>query len=303
LHNTKYNKTEQKFSRDYLSQKQSLPLDAKITLSQTRIREWYDAFSGQVAVSFSGGLDSVVLLDVVREIYPGVVGVFYNTGMEYPDLVKTVRKYDNIVKVRPKKSFKQVVQDHGFPVVSKEQSERIARYRNNPTEDTWNRISHRWRYLVKAPFKISAHCCYVLKKSPSFTFERQNNVKMMIGSRAEESQLRRQSYLKYGCNLFEANHPRSTPLAVWTKQDILEYIRHKELEYPQIYGDIISDGDSKLKTTGVESTGCMFCMFGVHLEKEPNRFHILKDYYPKLYNYCINKLGCGEVLDYIGVRY
>lgn len=52
----------------------------------------------------------------------------------------------------------------------------------------------------------------------------------------------------------------------------------------------------------------MFCMFGVHLEKEPNRFQRMKENYPKQYDFCIrpieeNGLGMGKVLDYIGVKY
>lgn len=59
----------------------------------------------------------------------------------------------------------------------------------------------------------------------------------------------------------------------------------------------------KLMTTGASRTGCMFCMLGVHLEKEPNRFQRMAVTHPQLYDYCINKLGCGKVLDYIGVNY
>ena len=44
-------------------------------------------------------------------------------------------------------------------------------------------------------------------------------------------------------------------------------------------------------------------MFGVHLEKEPNRFQAMKYTHPKLYDYCIHKCGVGKVLDYIGVNY
>lgn len=58
-----------------------------------------------------------------------------------------------------------------------------------------------------------------------------------------------------------------------------------------------------LCTTGVNRTGCMFCMFGVHLEDEPNRFQKMKQTHPKQYDYCINKLGLGEVLDYMGIDY
>jgi hypothetical protein len=30
---------------------------------------------------------------------------------------------------------------------------------------------------------------------------------------------------------------------------------------------------------------------------------MMKETHPKQYDYCINKLGLGEVLDYIGVKY
>ena len=52
-----------------LKQMQSLPLSAKIRMSQTRIRGWYDYFCGNVYVSFSGGKDSTVLLHLVRSLY------------------------------------------------------------------------------------------------------------------------------------------------------------------------------------------------------------------------------------------
>lgn len=73
----------------------------------------------------------------------------------------------------------------------------------------------------------------------------------------------------------------------------------------------------RLKTTGCNRTGCMFCMFGCHLEHEPNRFQRLKLTHPRQYDFCINGgemdggkwqpnkdgLGLGFVLDYIGVDY
>ena len=47
----------------------------------------------------------------------------------------------------------------------------------------------------------------------------------------------------------------------------------------------------------------MLCMYGVHLEKEPNRFQKMYYTHPKQWDYCINKLGLKEVLDYIHVSY
>ena len=53
---------------------------------------------------------------------------------------------------------------------------------------------------------------------------------------------------------------------------------------------------------GEQNTGCTFCMFGVYKDKI-NKFQRMKTSHPKLWNYCINKLGCGKVMDYIGVNY
>ena len=64
-----------------------------------------------------------------------------------------------------------------------------------------------------------------------------------------------------------------------------------------------SDSGCELYTTGVNRTGCMFCMFGVQLEKEPNRFQKMKETHPKQYDYCMNKLGLSKVLDFMGINY
>lgn len=61
-------------------------LKEKIQISSARIIEWYTRWNGQVYVSFSGGKDSVVLLHLVRRLYPEVLGVYVDTGLEYPEL-------------------------------------------------------------------------------------------------------------------------------------------------------------------------------------------------------------------------
>lgn len=108
--------------------------------------------------------------------------------------------------------------------------------------------------------------------------------------------------MKYGCNAFSKKEPTSQPMSFWTEQDVLQYLRMTGIPYASIYGNIV-ERDGKLITTGAHRTGCMFCMFGLHLEKEPNRFQCMALTHPKQYDFCINKLGCGKVLDYIGVPY
>lgn len=87
---------------------------------------------------------------------------------------------------------------------------------------------------------------------------------------------------------------------------MLEYISHFKIPYSSIYGDIVMDSNGKYRTTGATRTGCMFCMFGVQCEKNPNRFQKMKVTHPKQYDFCMKPvsdggLGLAEVLDYIGV--
>lgn len=65
-----------------LAQMQSLPLEAKLVMTERRIREWYDHYDGNVYVSFSGGKDSTVLLDICRKLYPNIPAVFVDTGLD-----------------------------------------------------------------------------------------------------------------------------------------------------------------------------------------------------------------------------
>jgi len=291
---------------------QALPLDIKIAKSKLRIEEWFYHYGGKVYISFSGGKDSTVLLHLVRSLFPDVIGVYIDTGLEYPEIRSFVKTFDNIIWLKPKMNFKQVIEKYGYPIISKEQAQYIQQYRNAKSEKTKNtrmngdakgrfKISEKWKYLLTAPFKISEQCCNVMKKQPIKKHEKETGNQPIIGTMANESILRKSNYLKHGCNGFKMKRPTSTPLGFWTEQDILQYIKENNLEYASVYGDIIEE-DNKLRTTKCDRTGCMFCGFGCHLDRQPNRFQRMKETHPKLYDYCMDKLGMREVLKYIGVK-
>jgi 3'-phosphoadenosine 5'-phosphosulfate sulfotransferase (PAPS reductase)/FAD synthetase len=285
---------------------QSLPLEAKIVKTKMRIREWYDHWDGNVYISFSGGKDSTVLLHIIRQVYPDLPAVFINTGLEYPEIREFVKTIDNIVIVKPEMTFKEVLDKYGYPIISKEQAGWIKDYQTGGTQKRRDRIfkvSKKWQYLKDAPFKISDECCNYIKKKPMKLYEKETGNKPFIGNIAEESSKRLQDYLKFGCNAFDAKRPISRPLGFWTEQDILQYLKEYKLPYAEIYGEIKENNNSELYLTGEPRTGCMFCMFGCHLEKEPNKFQRMKITHPKLYNYCMNQLGLKEVLEYINVSY
>ena len=112
-----------------LYQMQSLPLSAKIKMTARRITEWVDRFGEEgVYVSFSGGKDSTVLVDIVRNVckYKDIPLVFVDVPTQYPELKKFAQTFQNLIVLKPKISFAQVCEKYGFPIFSKEISECIA---------------------------------------------------------------------------------------------------------------------------------------------------------------------------------
>jgi 3'-phosphoadenosine 5'-phosphosulfate sulfotransferase (PAPS reductase)/FAD synthetase len=299
-----------------LAQRQGLSLDEKIILSQNRIKEWYDHWDAQVHVAFSGGKDSTVLKHLVETtvgVYD-VPSVFCNTGLEYPEVVAFAQSQPNVTTIRPKMTFKAVIEKYGYPVISKEQAQFLCEYRHTQSdvlrEMRWNgnrwglgKISKKWRFVADAPFEVSHTCCAVMKKRPLDAFDKSTGRKPILGTMATESSLRTTQYAKRGCNAFDTAHPKSTPMAFWTEQDVFEYITRFELPYASVYGDIIRDDAGQYRTTGCDRTGCMFCMFGVQYETEPNRFQRMAESHPRQYDYCMNELGLAVVLDYLGVAF
>lgn len=110
-----------------LYQMQSMPLSIKVRMTENRIRGWVEQYGRDgVYVSFSGGKDSTVLLDIVRKLYPDVLAVYVDTGLEYPEIREFVKSFDNVEWLKPKKNFRQVITEYGYPFISKEVSDKVA---------------------------------------------------------------------------------------------------------------------------------------------------------------------------------
>ena len=167
----------------------------------------------------------------------------------------------------------------------------------------------KWLPMVYMPFMISHYCCQEMKKKPMHRYQSKTKLFPYLGTLAEESRIRKQAWIRHGCNAFEGSNPSSQPLSFWTEQDILEYIVRYDLSIASVYGDIVSEdadgnqydpkslifgGCHKLKCTGCQRTGCIFCGFGFHLEKGETRFQRLARTHPKQYEYSI---GGGQWVD------
>lgn len=283
-----------------LYQRQGLPLEAKVQMSLERIKAWCAHFNYKVYVSFSGGKDSTVLLDLVRKVADDVPAVFFDTGLEYPEIREFVKSVSNVEWIRPKRSFAYVIEKYGYPVISKEVSQKIYEIRTTKSEILKNKRLHgdengngklarKWLKLLDCDFKISPMCCDALKKNPSKLYEKHSGRKPFIGTMASDSQLRLSNYLRHGCNQFESRRQVSQPLSFWLDEDVWNYIKVNNLPYSSIYD------------MGYQNTGCMFCIFGCHINKRPNKFELMKDTHPKQYEYCMDKLGIRHVCETLSI--
>lgn len=309
-----------------LRQLQSLPLEAKIVFSTERIRTWYEENDGNVYCSVSGK-DSMVMLHLVRSIYPNVPAVSVNTGMEHPENIKHLDTIDNLTWLKPEKRAYEVFAEDGYPVISKMNSRKLYTLKNRTGKNEATRrlyltginrngefhqaskLPDKYHYLIDADFKISHKCCDVMKKNPIHKFEKLTGMKGYVGTMAVESDRRRLNYLQHGC-IIRSKNGYCRPIAIWTEQDILEYIVKNDVKISDAYGDIIRNENGELETTGESRTGCIFCLYGIHRESEPNRIQRLKEQYPKLYNYCLRGeepskrgLAMKKVLDALDIPY
>ena len=303
-------------TKDELQFLQSLSLEDKIALSKARIYEWYEYWHGKVSVSYSGGKDSTVLLRLVRDEFPDVPAVYIDSGLDFPEVREQVAKTENVIRLKPTMSFRQIISKYGFVFPSKNTATHIENakrgvhyavmymngknYDGSPSE--YNESTYgRWRHLLDAPFQISSKCCEYIKEKPLNQYEKETGNKPYVGILASESKRRTDAWLRTGCNVFKSKRPISKPLSFWTEQDILRYIVKNKIEIASVYGNII-ERKGKLETTGMKRTGCMFCLIGCHLEK-PNRFQLMKETHPEIYKYCMTQLGLEEVLTWLKIAH
>lgn len=274
-------------SLEDLRLKQSLPLDVKISLTRERIRQWVHEFGEEgVYVSFSGGKDSTVLLDIVRNKcgYKDIPAVFVDVPTQFPELRDFVKTYDNVVILKPHISFMEVCSEYGFPLISKEVSNSVCEAKKyirknlNGKEITDEFLAHapvrakmifgiyphkekgvltgeysqmydksKYKFFLDADFDISDACCRVMKKTPLHKYAKETGRVPMTAQMADESRLRQHQWLQHGCNAFDAKNPISNPLSFWMENDVLTYIVRENIKICSVYGNVVEDYGDQLE--------------------------------------------------------
>lgn len=307
--------------------KEQQPYEFKVKYAEIRAREFADeceerGLNYHVSV---GGLDSITLFLFLKSIginAPGIsVSYLEDSSIQkihkqlgIERLKSSVRYTDDEGRVHRWNKL-SIIQEYGFPVLSKEIAGKIETLAN-PTEKNKTyrhaiitgetgeyggyrkssrmRLAQKWldkfagyaneeegvNYQI-APFKVSDKCCYYLKEKPCDEWAREHNSVPYLGLMASEGGRRAKSLRMNGCNYFGKTTTRSAPFAIFNRQDLLQLALDLEVPVPEIYGSIERKPDGTLFTTGAQRTGCSMCGFGIHMEKRPHRFDQLRERNPK----------------------
>lgn len=302
---------------------QSLPYEVKVGKAKQRIREFIygcDQLGFNTHVSV-GGLDSITLLCLIRSMNIDIPAVSVSV-LEDKSIIR-VHKQLGVTMLKPLKAKHEILQEEGFPVISKKIATKIMALQE-PTEgnatirhaiitgecgekghfatNSAMQLPKRWLELFGGyenenegtnykvpPFKVSSKCCEIMKERPCDIWAKENNSKPFLGLMASEGGRRQEALEEHGCNYFGKTTIRSAPFAPFLRNDLLQLALDLDVPVPEIYGRIERDPNGNLRTTGAQRTGCEMCGFGVHMEKRPHRFDKLYDRNPKAWDYWMNK--------------
>lgn len=298
----------------------SMPYAAKVSLARQRIWEWYETcnhYGKKCAVSV-GGLDSITLLALCREeLGDDLDGISVSVLEDIS--IQRVHKEMNVIRIRPIKAKPEILQEFGFPVLSKLLAAKIERLQTpgdtSPivkaymTGDmgAWGHFGHSDNFKLPdtyvelfggnyaefrpdlncrcANFKVSDKCCYWLKELPVQKYQEEHNIWPFLGMMQSEGGRRQFSLRKHGCNYVGKSTARSCPFNYFTRQDLLQLALDLKIHVPEIYGEIRRDEYGRLYTSGAQRTGCSMCGFGIQLESRPHRFDRLRERNMKEWEY------------------
>lgn len=328
--------------------KQNLPYEVKVRRAAQRVHEFVremDKRGCNCHVSV-GGLDSITLLMFIRSLGYKDIPAISVSNVEDKS-IQIIHKQLGVEVVKSYKTKVQVLNEVGFPVISKRIAGKIDTLQH-PTEknktvrhaiitgecgaqghyatNSKMKLPKKWLELFGGyenenegvhyqmpDFMVSDRCCYYIKEKPCDDWAKAHNSHAFLGMMASEGGQREDAIIEHGCNYYGKGVMRSAPFGPFYRQDLLQLALDLNVPVPEIYGEIARKPDGTLYTTKAQRTGCGMCGFGIHMEKRPHRFDLLRERNEKewhfwMYECCTDpktgeKFGWGRVLDYIGVEW
>ena len=275
--------------------KQKMSYEFKVNYARIRAWEFYNECGKRDLNCYVsvGGLDSITLFYFLKSIGINVSAVSVSSLEDIS--IQKIHKQIGVISLKPAKrkdgtywTKQQVLQEFGFPVLSKEIAKKIELLQNQTEKSKTVRhaiitgetgkqggykknskmkLPQKWldkfagyeneaegvNYQI-APFKVSAKCCYYLKEKPCIDWARENNSVPFLGLMASEGGRREKALMLNGCNYFGKGTIRSAPFAIFTRQDLLQLAIDLDVPVPEIYGEIKRDETGSLYTTGEQRT-------------------------------------------------
>lgn len=266
-------------------------------------------------VSFSGGKDSRVLMELIELSGVPAETIFFDTGIELDAIYDYIKGFEPgaIKWIKPRKPFGQILKEYGKPFRGKMISEYMKTYERNTVHpfklirnnDMIKGTIHKiidgeivdtgkkavGRALAKKYFhvlhpdrieeyKINNMCCTYLKKDPSIQYIKENDVNgYFTGVRLAEGGARALAYSS--CRSVKKVGKKvvmvSMPLIDWEDQDVDNFIEHYEIEISRAYTEY-----------GLKRTGCFCCPFAQEMDVN---LKALYDHEPKKYKASMKWLG------------
>lgn len=288
-----------------------MPFKDKLIHAKKKIEEFLkwcekDLYSNnnsakEVLVSFSGGKDSTVLLDIVINVHKKINSKLkiipaYAIEITFPETIKFIKDIvanyqkdyeyiSNPLLVPPKKPWVYILREKGYPIFSKQISVQINRLKrlNKKTGLA------KWAFGIEesARFKLSKSRLFLLDKEMTYYLDENNNkiqydfsekccdyVKgglkhdkrpSFVGTMASESLLRKKSWIKSGCNVFSNKHPMSRPLSLWNSNNVWEYIKTYNIKVNEAYG--YEKNKHNIDELRFSRLGCTACPLGSYIEE------------------------------------
>ena len=303
-------KSEQNSRKDFLINKEKeLTFEEKEKIALSRIKSFLkqcqSSNTEKPIIAFSGGKDSCVVRHLVHRIDPNIKSL---TAAElfHPEIAKFLKTIDDTTFVKPYHDFEWIVNNVGYPVLSKEVAEKINNVRTSKTLGNWTLACFGLKKSRKIPksklhfldetlidYKLTDKCCFYLKGKI-----KTNKTPQINGTTVFESQLRRTNWLKNGC-IFESVYGlRCRPISLWRDEDIWKYIKKYNIPYSKAYD------------MGWLRTGCIACGFGLSFEQKlsekgiaKSRYELLYEHYPSLYKkYMYGKINMYKPLADAGIK-
>lgn len=323
-----------------LAYRQRLPLEVKEEMSMHRIARFAEEYGVEnVYNSFSGGKDSTVQKHLIERVTKKVKNVYIDTWLEYPSVRRFVKSCDNVTIIKPQKSMREIIKEHGWCFPGKEVADMIYQARKgsesalrklhgldkNGKPDPYRAQFTKWIPLYESDIVISRGCCLEQKEKPVTQFERNFDMHPIVATMADEGENRKQAYLRGGCLTFDEEYkiaedggmetvktgsrPMCRPLGFWTEQDILSYIVKYNLSYAEAYGDIVEEGGIAGQQSFIPGFGKLHCtgesrtgccMCPVGCHLDNfAKFERLKKVEPKLYDYCMEELDEKRLIEFV----